>query len=221
MGDRIRVLIADDHAVVREGIRRILGDEPEVEVVGEAQNGRETVEKSMELRPDVVIMDISMPDMNGLVATKQIKAGNESTRVLGLTVHESPDYFFAMLEAGAEGYLLKKEATSGELMTAIRSVYTSGVYLHPTVSKWLIRDRLSRSTSGPDKRVVEDLTTRENEILKLVAEGYSNQEIGNMLHLSPATVQTHRANIMQKLGLHSRVALVKYALSRGLIRLDT
>lgn len=220
MDNRIKVLIADDHAVVREGIRRILEDEPDVEVVGEARDGREAVDKALQLRPDVVIMDVSMPDVNGLIATRQIKTNDNDIRVLGLTVHESPDYFFSMLEAGAAGYLLKKDATSAELMTAIRSVHEDGVYLHATVNKWLIRDRLSRGPAASKARLLEGLTGREEEILKLVAEGHTNQAIGEMLHLSPATVQTHRANIMQKLGLHSRADLVKYALSRGLIHLE-
>lgn len=220
MQKRIRVLIADDHAVVCEGIRRILEDDPEVEVVGEARSGREAISKALELRPDVIIMDISMPDINGLVATREIKAKNEAIRILGLTVHESPYYFFSMLEAGAAGYLLKKDATSAELVNAIRSVHQEGVYLHPTMAKWLIQDRLGRGTPETRKKLIEGLTAREEEILRLVAEGHSNQAIGAMLHLSPATVQTHRANIMQKLGLHSRVDLVKYALSRGLIHLE-
>ena len=220
MGDKLKVLIVDDHALVRDGIRRILEDEPEVEVVGEARDGHGAIRQAAELHPDVVVMDISMPDMNGLVATREIKARNEGIRVLGLTVHESPDYFFAMLEAGAAGYLLKKDATSAELVAAIRAVYEDGVYLHSTMAKWLIQDRLSRGASSADRKVIEGLTARENEVLKLVAEGLSNQEIAGLLHLSPATVQTHRANIMQKLGLHSRVDLVKYALSRGLIRLE-
>lgn len=220
MQKRIRVLIADDHAVVCEGIRRILEDDPEVEVVGEARSGREAISKALELRPDVIIMDISMPDINGLVATREIKAKNEAIRILGLTVHESPYYFFSMLEAGAAGYLLKKDATSAELVNAIRSVHQEGVYLHPTMAKWLIQDRLGRGAPETRKKLIEGLTAREEEILRLVAEGHSNQAIGAMLHLSPATVQTHRANIMQKLGLHSRVDLVKYALSRGLIHLE-
>ncbi len=219
MSNRIRVLIVDDHAVIRDGIRRILGDEEGVEVVGEGQNGREAVDLALRLAPDVVVMDISMSDMNGLEATRQIKSENEEVRILGLTVHETPDYFFYMMEAGAEGYLLKKDATSSELMRAIRSVHHDGVYLHPDVAKWLMRDRLGQwSSSG--RRVVEQLTAREEEILRLVAEGRSNREIGEMLHLSPATVQTHRANVMHKLGLHSRAELVKYALSRGVIQLE-
>ncbi|MBI2911134.1 MAG: response regulator transcription factor [Chloroflexi bacterium] len=219
MVNRIKVLIADDHAVVRDGIRRILEDEPDVEVVGEARDGHEAIDKALDLRPDVVIMDVAMPDVNGLVATRQITTKNAAIRVLGLTVYESPDYFFSMLEAGASGHLLKKDATSAELMAAIHAVHQDGVYLHPTVSKWLIRDRLSRDAPGQKRKLVEELTAREEEILKLVAEGHSNQAIAELLYLSPATVQTHRANIMQKLGLHSRVDLVKYALARGLIHL--
>lgn len=220
MKNKIRVLVADDHAVVREGIRRILQDEPEVEVVGDARDGQETIDLALQLVPDVVIMDISMPGINGLEATRHIRARNDSIQILGLTVHESHEYFFSMLQAGAAGYLLKKDATSAELMNALRSVRESGAYLHPTVAKWLIQDRLGKGQRGWEGTEESGLTPREAEVLKVVAEGYTNQEIGEMLHLSPATVQTHRTNIMQKLNLHSRVDLVKYALSRGLIHLD-
>lgn len=223
VANRIRVLVADDHAVVRDGIRSILKEEPDVEVIGEAEDGEAAVLQALTLTPDVVIMDISMPVINGLVATRRITSQNSQVRVLGLTVHESNDYFFSMLEAGASGYLLKKDATSEELMVAIRAVHAEGVYLHPVVAKWLINDRLSRtprSQSGESAAPMVNLTAREQEILRLLAEGHSNQRIGLMLHLSPATVQTHRANIMQKLDLHSRVDLVKYALSRGLIHLE-
>ncbi|MEE8472430.1 MAG: response regulator transcription factor [Dehalococcoidia bacterium] len=220
MQNRIRVLIADDHAVVRDGIRRILLDEPDVEVVGEASDGRETVELALKLVPDVVIMDVSMPNLNGLEATRQIRARNDAIQVLGLTVHESQEYFFSMLEAGASGYLLKKDATSAELVSALRGIRDNGAYVHPTIAKWLIKDRLERAEQGWEGAAGIGLSPREGEVLKLVAEGYTNREIGEMLHLSPATVQTHRANIMQKLNLHSRVDIVKYALGRGLIHLD-
>ncbi len=220
MQNRIRVLIADDHAVVRDGIRRILLDEPDVEVGGEASDGRETVDLALELVPDVVIMDVSMPNLNGLEATRQIRARNDAIQVLGLTVHESQEYFFSMLEAGASGYLLKKDATSAELVSALRGIRDNGAYVHPTIAKWLIQDRLARAEQGWEGAAGIGLSPREGEVLKLVAEGYTNREIGEMLHLSPATVQTHRANIMQKLNLHSRVDIVKYALGRGLIHLD-
>ena len=220
MADEIRVLIADDHAVVRDGIRRILEDESDTEVIGEARNGREAVEKVLELHPDVVVMDINMPEMNGLVATREITQQAPTVRVLGLTVHENPLYFFHMLEAGAAGYLLKKDATSAELAKAIRSVHKEGVYLHPTVNKWLIQDRLGRGPLSSAEGLVEELTGREEQVLKLLADGHSNQDIGDLLHLSPATVQTHRSNIMRKLNLHSRVDLVKYALRLGIIQLE-
>lgn len=216
----LKVLVADDHAVVRDGIRSILADQADMEVVGEARDGEEAAAKAAELKPDVVIMDISMPGMNGLDATRKILAQDGSVQVLGLTVHEAYEYFFSMLEAGAAGYLLKKDATSEELLTALRSVHQNGVYLHPSVAKWLIQDRLAQKGRGRGGSSVEGLTPRETEVLKLVAEGHSNVEIAEMLFLSPATVQTHRSHILQKLDLHSRADLVKYAVSRGLIRID-
>ena len=220
MSARIRVLIADDHPLLRDGVRRILQDEEDIEVVGEASDGEETVARALELSPDVVLMDISMPGIGGLEATRQVRARNPSVQVLGLTVHENSAYFFSMLEAGAAGYLLKKDATSAELLEAVRAVHREGVYLHPTVARWLIRDRMSR---GGEEREspLPSLTPRETEVLKLLAEGCSTREIAHQLHLSPTTVQTHRTNIMQKLNLHSRVELVKYALSRGLISLSS
>jgi len=220
MKEAIRVLIADDHAVVRDGIRRILEDQTDTEVVGEARDGKEAVERVLELHPDVVVMDINMPEMNGLDATRKITEKAPSVRVLGLTVHENPLYFFHMLDAGAAGYLLKKDATSTELTTAIRSVHKEGVYLHPTVNKWLIQDRLGRGPLGSGEGLIEELTGREEQVLTMLAEGHSNQEIGELLHLSPATIQTHRSNIMRKLNLHSRVDLVKYALRHGIIQLE-
>ena len=220
MTEKLRVLVADDHAVVRDGIRSILQDEQNVEVVGEAGDGQVAIDKARELEPDVVIMDISMPGINGLEATRRIRAQNPSVQVLGLTVHESSEYFFSMLEAGAAGYLLKKDATSEELALALRSVHRDGVYLHPNIAKWLIQDRLSRGKVGQGTKTVEGLTPRETQILTLVADGHSNSAIADLLHVSPATVQTHRSHVLQKLDLHSRADLVKYALSRGLIRLD-
>src|SRR3972149_1700208 len=220
MSARIRVLIADDHPLLRDGVRRILQDEEDIEVVGEASDGEETVARALELSPDVVLMDISMPGIGGLEATRQVRARNPSVQVLGLTVHENSAYFFSMLEAGAAGYLLKKDATSAELLEAVRAVHREGVYLHPTVARWLIRDRMSRG-GGERESPLPSLTPRETEVLKLLAEGCSTREIAHQLHLSPTTVQTHRTNIMQKLNLHSRVELVKYALSRGLISLSS
>ncbi len=220
MSDKLRVLVADDHAVVRDGIRSILQDEEDVEVVGEAKDGEEAIARARKLEPDVVIMDISMPGMNGVEATRKIRTENERVQVLGLTVHESKEYFFSMLEAGAAGYVLKKDATSEELVLALRSIQRDGVYLHPQVAKWLIQDRLSRGKSGQGAGSVEGLTPRESEVFALVADGHSNQAIAKMLYVSPATVQTHRSHIMQKLDLHSRADLVRYAISRGFIRPD-
>lgn len=217
---KIRVLIADDHALVRDGVRRILEDQDDIEVIGEARDGQEAIAKALAAGPDVVIMDITMPGTTGIDATRAIRSSNEHVQVLGLTVHESPEYFFSMLQAGAAGYLLKKDATSAELTDAIRAVHRDGVYMHPTVAKWLMKDRMGDLQRERAPNVDTGLTGREEEILKLVADGLFNKDIADRLHLSPATVQTHRANIMQKLNLHSRADLVKYALRRGLIQLD-
>jgi len=215
----IRVLIADDHALVRDGIRSILGDDAEVVIVGDARDGNEAVEKAKALRPDIVIMDISMPGLTGIEATRAIRAADPAIQVLGLTVHESYEYFLSMLQAGAAGYLLKKDATSAELSTALRAVRDFGVYLHPGVAKWLVRDYLAQRPGGGTRRAVDALTPRENEILMLIAEGHSNAAIAEMLEISPATVQTHRGRILQKLDLHSRADLVTYAVRRGLLDL--
>jgi len=216
MTARIRVLIADDHALLRDGIRRCLEEEADFQVVGESRDGEETVAKATELAPDVIIMDVNMPRLNGLEATRRIRAKQPSVQVLGLTAHESPEYFFSLLDAGAAGYLLKKDATVTEVADAIRAVYNDGIYLSPTVAKWLIKRRLSESHRSPRFGRTFQLTLREQEVLGLLVEGHSNQRIGVLLSISPATVQTHRHNLLEKLDLHSRADLVKYALTSGL-----
>jgi len=213
---KIRVLLADDHAIVREGVRIILESQPDMEVVGEATDGREAVAKANQLKPDIVLLDISMPGMSGLEACRLIKEESPQVQVLALTIHESYEYFFRIIHCGASGYVVKG-ATSQELLAAIRAVYQGGVYLYPSVAKALVEDYLRRVGTGEESLSYDGLTLREREVLKLVAEGRSNQEIADLLYLSPHTVQAHRAHIMEKLNLHSRLDLIKYALRKGFI----
>ncbi|MBI4284697.1 MAG: response regulator transcription factor [Chloroflexi bacterium] len=218
--DKIRVLIVDDHQLVREGLRTILEAQPDFEIVGEATDGEEAVQKTKEIRPDIALMDITMPGMGGLEATQEIKQCCPEVKVLALTMHESDDYFFKMLSSGASGYFIKG-GSSAELISALRAVSRGDVFLYPTMAKKLLSDYLQRIKTGSDKDRYDGLTGREREIMKLFAEGYTSQEIAERLVLSVATVQTHRANIMSKLGLHSRAELIKYALRHGYITLDT
>lgn len=213
---KIRILLADDHAIVREGVRMLLNAQPDIEVVGEACNGEEAIALAKTLAPDIILMDIGMPQLNGLEATRALKAVQPDTNILILTMHEGEDYFFSILAAGASGYVLKG-AGSGELLSAIRAVQRGGVYLYPTMAKKLMADYIKGHKNGGDDN---GLTPREREVLKLIAEGKTNREIAEDLVLSLNTVQTHRLHIMEKLNLHSRSELVKYAIRRGLIDAD-
>ena len=222
----IRVLLADDHDLLRQGLRLLLGLQPEIQVVGEARTGREAVAQVDRLRPHVVVMDISMPDMDGLEACCTIRAQNPTTQVLILTMHDSEGYFLRALRAGAAGYLVKKAAPT-ELQTAISAVAQGGVFLYPGLAKALVHAYLTQSSSsltpaqgeeGPDLvQELKALTPRELEIVTLVAEGYTNQAIADRLALSIKTVQSHRANVMEKLGLRDITQLVRFALRYGLI----
>jgi two-component system response regulator NreC len=214
--DRIRVLVADDHTLFREGLRLLLEAQPDIEVVGEACNGREAVEATNRHCPDVVLMDIAMPEISGLEATSRITQACPNVRVLILTMHEGDHYFFQALQAGASGYVLKG-MSSADLIAAVRTVSRGGVYLHPSVAKHLLGDYLQRTRAGEEDRGLGGLSPREREVLKFVAEGYTNAEIAKQLFLSPSTVQTHRANLMQKLNLENRATLVQYALRHGLL----
>lgn len=216
MPDRIRILLADDHPVVRVGLKALLEAEPDMEVVGEAATGSEAVEKTLALEPDVVVMDISMPEMDGLEATRRIRAAMEQVAVLILTVHAHERYLFPVLQAGAAGYVLKSTVDT-ELIQAIRVVAQGGAFLYPSATKMVLSDYLERLRSGAPTDAYEGLTEREKEVLKLSALGHTAAEIGDMLALSPKTVETYRARIMQKLHLSSRADLVKYALARGLL----
>jgi len=213
---RIRVLIADDHTILRAGVRMLLEAEPDMEVAGEAVNGAEAVAQAEALRPHVVLMDIAMPGTNGLEATRQIKAQWPEIQILVLTMHRSDEYFFEILKAGASGYVLKS-ADTNQLIDAIRMVAQGEVFLYPSMAKHLLQDYLTllkdaESGGGPQ------LTARENEILRLVAEGYSTKEIAEQLVLSPSTVHSHRTNIMKKLNLNTRHELMEYARHKGIIK---
>jgi two-component system response regulator NreC len=216
--NKIRVFIADDHQVLREGIRLLLEKETDMEAVGEAENGRDAVAKVGQLNPDIVLMDITMPGLNGLEATREIKQKYPATKVLILTMHETDQYLSEMLEIGASGYVVKT-TTGGELISALRSVHHGDVYLYPSIARMLVGDYLQRVKSGEEKSSYDGLTLREREILRYIAEDKQNREIGELLSISVRTVQAHRAHLMEKLGAHDRTELVKYAIRKGIINL--
>lgn len=215
---KIRVLLVDDHTILREGIKALLALYDDIDVIGEAQEGREAIERVRELRPDVVLMDLAMPGLGGLEATIEIRKISSDTKVLVLTQHSSKEYIFPLLKAGASGYVLKK-AAGGELVAAIRAVDRGESFLDPSVAKALIDTYVARR--GAEGEGYDRLSDREKEVLRLVAEGYSNKEIANMLCLSVKTVIGHRANMMEKLGIHSRTELIKYAIRKGLITISS
>lgn len=213
----IKVLIVDDHALFRQGIRSLLESSGIAKVVGEAGTGSEAVTQARQLRPDVVIMDIGMPDMNGLEATRLITQEMSDVRVVILTVHASDEYFFEALNSGASGYVLK-EAAFNDLQMALEALQHDGVFLYPSLTRKLIQDYVRRMGSGEEREAYETLSPREREILQLIAEGFTNNEIADRLVISINTVQTHRSHIMEKLNLHSRAELMKYAIRMGLLR---
>ncbi|MBI2868087.1 MAG: response regulator transcription factor [Chloroflexi bacterium] len=209
----IRVLLVDDHAMVREGLHVLLDAQPDLQVVGEAESGEQAVNLVRQLSPHVVLMDVTMPGMSGIEATRAIVALGQETRVLGLSVHENPEYFFRMLAAGASGYILKG-ATTAELAGAIRAVHQGGVYLTPLMAGHMVGEYMQYRDKAL-KAGDDGLTAREMEVLRLIATGLSNQEVAEKLHLSVYTVQTHRAHIMRKLGLENRYELMRYAMRKG------
>lgn len=215
----IKVLLAEDHTIVRKGIRALLDDTPSIEVVGEAENGREAMTKVEQLRPDVVLIDNTMPIMNGLEATRQIKKQFPAIMVLILTMHTDEEYIFQFLQAGASGYLIKKTAPK-ELVSAIKAAYRGDSFLSPSVSKKVIEEYLRYvvTATHPDKYA--QLTNREREILQLIAEGNSNKEIADQLVLSVKTVGNHRINLMEKLDIHNVSDLTRYAIRKGIIGLE-
>jgi len=213
---KIRVLVVDDHTIVRDGICALLAIVGDIEVVGEAANGSEALKMVKELEPNVVLMDIAMPIMGGLEATRRIRKDFPRTKVLVLTQYDDKDYVFPVIEAGASGFI-SKAAASSELALGIRAVYQGDSYLSPSVAKLLVEDY----QHGVGRRVSHDpyeqLTDRERDVLKLVAEGYTTQEIADILVISRKTVEGHKTNLMAKLGIHNRIDLVKYALRKGII----
>ena len=214
--EKIRVLLADDHTILRAGLKMMLNAQPDIEAVGEASDGRQAISEAERLSPDVVIMDITMPECNGIEATRHIKRLLPDVRVLVLTMHENEEYLFQTLRAGAAGYMLK-EAADTDLISAIRVVASGRFYLSPSAQSMLVSDYLQRVHTGEERDSYSALTEREREILKLVAEGYTNSQIGERLFISPKTVDTHRTHVMDKLNLHSRAELVRYAMRRGLL----
>ncbi len=215
---KIRVLLADDHPVLRIGLRTLLEAEPDMEVVGEASDGEEAVRLAERLCPDVVVMDISMPGINGLEATRRIRKleSCSTVHVLVLTVHAQERYLFPVLQAGGAGYVLKSGADT-ELVDAIRIVAGGGAFLYPSATRLLLEDYINRAHSGEEKDSYELLSERERDVLRLTAEGYTGPEIADKLSLSPKTVETYRGRIMEKLQLRSRSELVHYALRKGLL----
>ena len=213
----VRILIVDDHALFGQGLRALLETEGMAQVVGEATDGNEAVAKARELGPDVVIMDIGMPGMNGLEASQIITQQSPETKVIILTVYDSDNYFFEALDSGASGYVLKQAAFT-DLQMALDAVRRDGVFLYPSLARRLVQDYVDRMGSGEERTAYLTLSPREGEVLELIADGRTSREIADLLTISVNTVQTHRSHIMEKLNLHSRAELMRYAVRMGLVR---
>lgn len=211
-----RIVIAEDHRILREGLRSLLSSDPGFEIVGEAEDGRDTIRCVKKFKPDLVLMDLSMPKMDGLDAITEIKEQSPNTKVLVLTVHKAEEYVFASLKAGGDGYLLK-DATHAELTLAIESVLASKPYISPGISEKLVAGYLEGRKPVKAESSWDSLTQRERQILKLIAEGYKNKEIAGYLYISVKTVEKHRANLMKKLNLHNTSALTAFAMEKGLV----
>ncbi|OHC03528.1 MAG: DNA-binding response regulator [Planctomycetes bacterium RIFCSPLOWO2_12_FULL_40_19] len=215
---KIRVLLADDHTIVRQGLRALLDSQEDIEVVGEAEDGRQAFEKTKELIPDIVVIDITMPNLNGIEATRQIKKLSPEIKVLVLTVHDNEEYIHQILQAGASGYLLKESAVT-DLVSAINAVKKGGIFLSPAISKVVVKDYIRHAEEGTgDFDSLNVLTNREREVLQLIAEGHTNREVAHLLKLSVKTVDVHRSHIMEKLNIHDVTGLVKYSIRKGLIK---
>ena len=215
---KIRVLIADDHAVLRAGLNMLLNAQPDIEVIGEAADGDEAISKTLELKPDVLLLDITMPGKGGIEVIRKLKAEASPTAILVLTMHEDEDYFRETLSSGALGYIPKK-AADAELISAIRIVHSGQVFLYPSLTKNLVKELIY--SGAFEKEAGSDsygrLSRREREVLQLVAQGYTNQQMADRLFLSVKTIETYKTRVMEKLDLHSRVELVRFALQRGLL----
>jgi two-component system response regulator NreC len=216
MREKGRIIIAEDHTILREGLCALISSQEDLEVVGEAGDGREAIRQVEGLEPDLILMDLSMPRMSGVEAIREIRKRTPKTKILALTVHKTEEFILEVLQAGADGYI-PKDASSNELMMAIRSVLEGKRYLCPSVSGVVIEGYLESRRPSESSTPWDTLTKREREILKLIAEGYKNKEIGDYLYISVKTVEKHRANLMKKLDLHSAAALTAYAMERGLV----
>ena len=212
---KIKILVVDDHAIMRDGIRALLDLHDDLELVGEASEGNEVIEKVRELSPDVIVMDIAMPGMDGLEATRRITRKNPSVKVLVLTQHDNKEYVLSAIKSGAAGYVPKK-ALGSELVSAIRAVYQGDSFLYPSAAAVLIEGYRKQAEVEP----YDSLTSREREILKLIADGNTSREIAEMLFISLKTVLGHRTKVMEKLDLHNRTELIKYAMRKGLVSID-
>jgi len=212
----VRILLVDDHEVVRTGLRMLLESQPDITIVGEANSGEQALEMVELLLPQVVIMDITLPDISGIDATRRLKQKYPEIAVVALTIHDDEQYFFEMLQAGASGYVPKRAAPE-DLINAIRTAHADEIYLYPSLAKALVSDFLGRTLTEPEMKSFELLTPREVEVLQLLAEGFTNEIISEKLVISKHTVARHRENLMRKLGLHNRSELVKYAIRKGLI----
>lgn len=215
--NKIRILLADDHTIVRDGIRALIEDEKDMLVIGEADDGHNAVKLALELKPDVVLMDIAMPLLNGLEATRQIRRWLPDVRVLVLTMHDNEEYVRQVLSVGAMGYILKDTAAR-TLLAAIRSVYKGEPVLSPAITRLVLEDYLRTGVSGKQD-TTDGLSQRESEVLQLIAEGYTNKQIAEILCISIKTVQSHRNNLMAKLNLHDRGELIKYAIQKKIIEI--
>ncbi len=216
---KAKVLLVDDHKVVRQGLKALFANEPDLEIVGEADDGREALALVPELQPDVILMDISMPGLNGIEATRQIIQAYPDVKVIVLSMHANEEYVFQVLRAGASGYVLK-QSDSLEVLTAIRAALSGGSFLSPPISRTVIDDYVRRAEARRRDSDLDILTAREREVLQLLAEGLSNREIAAQLNISVKTVETHRSNMMSKLDVSSKTELVKYALRKGWANLE-
>jgi len=216
MKSKYRIVLVEDHTILREGLRSLLREHDNMEVVGEAGDGRTAIRLVLSLKPDLVLMDLSMPKMNGFEAILEIKKADAAIKIIALTVHNTEEYILMTLKAGADGYVLK-DATHDELIMAIRQVLSGKRFLSPSVSGKVIEGYLEGKKNIQSKSQIDSLTQREREVLKLIAEGYKNKEVADFLCISLKTVEKHRTNLMRKLDLHNTSSLTLYAVERGLV----
>ena len=217
--NKIKVLLAEDHTIVRKGLRSLLDGETDIEVIGEAEDGREAVQKTQQLRPDIVLMDITMPGLNGLEATRQIKKRFPEVKVLVLTMHANEEYILQVLQAGASGYVVK-QAVVGELVSALRAVQRGDSFLSPSICRRVVEEYIRQAAARAERDSYGELTEREREVLQLIAEGHSNKSIADSLSISVKTVETHRAHLLEKLGIGSTAELIRYAIRKKVIDLE-